>query len=71
MTLNQLASKIARIEGKRSQARIGDIRETLGILCDMVHANEPEGARIYENPVVELLRRGGQARAKRKKGKKK
>lgn len=27
MTIKQLASKIAKREGKRSQARIGDIRE--------------------------------------------
>ena len=33
MTLNQLASKIARFEGKRHQASIGDIREILKILC--------------------------------------
>ena len=32
MTLNQLASIIAKREGKRSQARIGDIREILKIL---------------------------------------
>jgi hypothetical protein len=32
MTLNQLASLIAKREGKRSQARIGDIREILKIL---------------------------------------
>lgn len=32
MTLNKLASLIAKREGKKSQARIGDIREILKIL---------------------------------------
>jgi hypothetical protein len=36
--LQKLASKIAKREGKRSQARIGDIREILGILSDVMHS---------------------------------
>lgn len=32
MTLNKIASEIAKREGKKSQARIGDIREILKIL---------------------------------------
>jgi hypothetical protein len=32
MTLNRLASEIAKREGKKSQARIGDIREILKIV---------------------------------------
>lgn len=35
MTLQKLASTVAKIEGKKSQARIGDIREMLKILCDL------------------------------------
>lgn len=35
MTLNKLASAIAKIEGKKSQARIGDIREILKIICTL------------------------------------
>lgn len=43
MTLNQIASKIAKLEGKKSQARIGDIREILKILVDNnVNTNLPE-----------------------------
>lgn len=38
-TINALASEIAKREGKKSQARIGDIREILGILSDMVFAD--------------------------------
>lgn len=33
MTLQQLASTIAKREGKKSQARIGDIREILHVMC--------------------------------------
>lgn len=42
MTIVQLASKIAKLEGKKSQARIGDIREILTILAD-INAQE-----VYE-----------------------
>lgn len=34
MTLRELASAIAKKEGKKSEARIGDIREILKILTD-------------------------------------
>lgn len=33
MTLNKLASMIAKREGKKHQASIGDIREILRIIC--------------------------------------
>lgn len=36
MTMQTLASKIARIEGKKSQARIGDIREILKIITQIM-----------------------------------
>lgn len=35
MEIKKLASKIAKSEGKKSQATIGDIREILSILADM------------------------------------
>lgn len=35
MTLKKLASEIAKREGKKSQARIGDIREILKIIVQM------------------------------------
>lgn len=35
MKINELASAVAKIEGHKSQARIGDIREILSILADM------------------------------------
>lgn len=67
MTLNQLASKIALREGKKSQARIGDIREVLGIVADIFH-------EMLENNDVsgmDALVAAGAKRAKRKPKRKK
>lgn len=33
--INKLVSKIAKREGKKSQVKIGDIREILGIMADV------------------------------------
>ena len=66
MTLNQLASKIAKIEGKKSQARIGDIREILGILADLVHSLPEEKMNEPSDP-FQILWKAGRARAKRRK----
>lgn len=35
MTLQQLASLIAKREGKKSQVKIGDVREVLRLICDI------------------------------------
>jgi hypothetical protein len=61
-TIVKLASEIAKIEGKKSQARIGDIRELLGILSDLLHEADTMGH--YE--IIELLRANGEKRARRK-----
>lgn len=62
MKINELASKVAKIEGHKSQARIGDIREIISILADMSYeSTEPLQA------IVQL----GIVRAKRKKPKQK
>ena len=39
MTINKLASEICKREGKKSQARIGDVREILAILSDIFYEN--------------------------------
>lgn len=61
MTLNQLASAIAKLEGKKHQASIGDIREILKILVEaeagqMVHTDVPSPAFIIRNAAREMLR---------------
>lgn len=58
MNVRELASKIAKIEGHKSQSRIGDIRELISILADLSYeSNEP----------IQAIIKLGIARAKRKK----
>lgn len=58
MTLNQLASAIAKREGKKSQARIGDIREILKIIvqleADDCLALDPNGEPEENSPLYVL-----------------
>lgn len=57
MTIQTLATEIAKREGKKSEARIGDIREILAILSDV----------MWDQPLVySLLSINGQKRAKKK-----
>lgn len=68
MTINQLASKIAKLEGRKSQARIGDLREILGILSDLVWEQyltwdpKSSGQEIFE-----IIFKNGEKRAKKRK----
>lgn len=64
MTINQLASLIAKREGKKSQARIGDIREILGIISDLIYADYLEYKE--SSPVLDALANNGMNRAKKK-----
>lgn len=68
MTLNKLASEIAKREGKKSQARIGDIREILGIITDIfVESKKTEFAKL----VNEIFATGLKRAVKKAKGKRK
>ena len=58
MTMKELASKIARIEGRKTQARIGEIREILAVISDIIYSEER--ADVYD-----LLCKNGARRAKR------
>lgn len=59
MSLRDLVRKIAEREGRKSQAKIGDIREIIGILSDIVE----------EDPkVLDLIGRNGKRRAGRGRG---
>lgn len=58
MSPRELASKIAKIEGHKSQSRIGDIREVISILADLSYQSED---------VVQAIIKLGIARAKRRK----
>lgn len=41
MTIKTLASKVALLEGKKVQTPVGNIREILSILCDLIYS-DPE-----------------------------
>lgn len=58
MSPKELASKIAKIEGHKSQARIGDVREIISILADLSYYSE--------EPLQSIIKLGI-ARAKRRK----
>jgi hypothetical protein len=58
MKIGQLAALIAKEEGHKSQTRIGDIREILGLIADM----------SYKSPdAISAIVNLGISRAKRKK----
>jgi hypothetical protein len=56
MTIKKLASLIAKKEGKKKQARIGDIREILSILSDLC---------VKDSGVVIALINNGYRRSKK------
>jgi len=61
MTLTDLYKHIAKHEGKKSQVKIGDIREIVGIISDLVYGDDK---RSYETHRALWL--NGKRRAKRK-----
>lgn len=58
MKITELASSLAKLEGHKSQSRIGDIREILSLLADMSYQSEA--------PIQAIIALGI-SRAKRKK----
>lgn len=68
MTLQKLASAIAKREGKKSQARIGDIREILKLICVM---DIEDAATVGEDdgPITSLIQRRNEMLIKRSKRK--
>lgn len=67
MTMNQLASAIAKLEGKKSQAKIGDIRESLKTLIFLM-ANEyvESGSSPTSDLIVEQTKKVIERVAKKK-----
>ena len=67
MKLMKLASHIAKIESKKREVTIGNIREILGIISDVfcVEQDFPDNIKTY----TELLN-NGRKRASRKRSKK-
>lgn len=57
MTIREIASAIAKAEGHKSQARIGDIREILAILTDMSYRSEEPIKAIIQLGIAREKRR--------------
>ena len=58
MGMKELASKIAKLEGKKTQARIGEVREILSILCDLIWSeNEADSSATIHALVMNGKRR--------------
>lgn len=51
MTYNQLASKVAKIEGKKSQASIGNVRETIKVLLNLL-ATDTDALEFFSDQVL-------------------
>jgi hypothetical protein len=66
MKFNKLASYIARRESKKKQVTIGNIRETLAIVAELLYSEKdfPDDIKTYKE-----LMRVGQRRLARKRGK--
>lgn len=67
MKFNQLASHIAKIEGKKREVTIGNIREMVAIICEVLYAEKDFPAEIT---TYKEMMRIGQRRLARKKSKK-
>lgn len=70
MTINSLVKELAKREGKKSQARIGEIRELISILSDMVYESLEKDGFGEPVQVFKCIFENGKKRAA-KKGKKK
>lgn len=57
MQIRELASVIAKKEGHKSQARIGDIREILSILADLSYDSPEPLAAIAKLGIARRKRR--------------
>ncbi|WKV32896.1 hypothetical protein MAC3UK_0009 [Bdellovibrio phage MAC3UK] len=58
MKIGQLASLIAKKEGHKSQARIGDIREILSILSDLSYGSPEPLNAIVKNGIARAKKKG-------------
>ncbi len=76
-TLKELVSKIAKQEGKKHQASVGDVREIVGIFADVIFQDGEEvfcndvDSAIIASDLVKKLYQSGERRAKIARGKSK
>lgn len=57
-SVKELASELAKREGKKSQARIGDIRELIGILGEILFEMEHEDVKSMTKLLDEIIGNG-------------
>jgi uncharacterized protein YqfB (UPF0267 family) len=62
MTIKQLEKLIATRESKKSQVKIGDIREIIGIISDVIYAD----IKFMSTETIYELNENGKKRAKKK-----
>lgn len=63
MTIKELVSHIAKLEGKKHEASVGDIKEIVGLLSDLFYNAESQGDHsvglsIYYNGKRRANKRG-------------
>ncbi len=63
MKIKKLASLIAKREGRKSQVKIGDVREVLSILSDIICEEVEEDGLSY---TIMLLAENGDRRSRKK-----
>lgn len=68
MKINDIAKEIAKREGKKSQVRMGDIKEILGILADMNYERCTKGPDAF--CIIRNIFALGDQRAKKRNAKK-
>jgi hypothetical protein len=67
-TINALVKELCKREGLKSQTSIGNVREVIGHLADIIHEEEYDGDEYSEpSETAILLFDLGKRRAKRKK----
>ena len=49
MTLKELVSKIAKEEGKKHEAPVGDVREIVGLISDEIFKDPELGLKLAQN----------------------
>ncbi len=68
--IRAIAKELAKREGKKSQARIGDIRELLGIMGDVFHETPMVAQQIADYGLERAAKRPKKPRAKKAPAKK-
>jgi thymidylate synthase len=68
MTIAELVKYIAEKEGKKSQVKIGDVREVVAVLSDLLHeiATDGDDGLDQVDMIVAKLRANGKRRHKMK-----